>query len=239
MGDVSTAFLHALWKSKGPTFIVPAASGAEEGSFWQVLEALYGLRESPRLFQEYLGDVAANHGWVRLRSDPTLYCHASGALMSVFADDILLLIPDGMEEDIRGTCDTDVKIKWGERISTEWVRYLGKEREETQGGHVVRVPPKCWASLLEEAGLTDAKSAITPMDLSMKDDGSSPKLDDMEHGLFRRWVGKVLCTTQVRPDISYAIKELARNVAAPRQQHMNEMRHLLRYATSRARRTTC
>ena len=47
--------------------------------------------------------------------------------MSVFADDILLLIPDGIEEEIKRTLDTDVKIKWGERISTEWVRYLGKE----------------------------------------------------------------------------------------------------------------
>ena len=47
MGDVSTAFLHALWKSKRPTFIVPPASEAEEGVLWQVLKALYGLRESP------------------------------------------------------------------------------------------------------------------------------------------------------------------------------------------------
>ena len=33
------------------------------------------------------------------------------------------------------------------------------------------------------------------MDLSMKDDELSPKLNDKEHGLFRRWVGKVLYTT--------------------------------------------
>ena len=103
---------------------MPPASEAEEGTFWQVLKALYGLRESPRLFQEYLGDVAANHGWVRLRTDPQLYVHASGALMSVFADDILPLIPDGMEEEIKRTLDTDMKIKWGERISTEWVCYV-------------------------------------------------------------------------------------------------------------------
>ena len=149
--------------------------------------------------------------------------------MSVFADDILFLIPDGVEEEIKRTLDTEMDIKWGERISPEWVRYLGKEWKETEGGHVVRVPPGYWASLLEEAGLTDARSATAPMDFSMEDDGSIPKLDDAEHRLFRRWVGKVLYTTQVRPDISYAVKELASNVAAPTQQHMNKMRHLLRY----------
>ena len=63
-----------------------------------------------------------------------------------------------------------MKIKWGEHISTEWVRYLGKEWKETDGGHAVRVPPQYWTSLLEEAGLSDARSTTTPMDLSMKDD---------------------------------------------------------------------
>ena len=82
MGDVFFAFLHALRESKRSTFIVPLASKAEGGNFWQVLKALYGLCESPSFFQEYLRDVAANHGWVRLRSDPQLYFHASGALMS-------------------------------------------------------------------------------------------------------------------------------------------------------------
>ena len=53
-------------------------------------KTLYGLRESSRLFQEYLSDVTVNHGWVRLRADPQLYFHASDALMSVIAEDILL-----------------------------------------------------------------------------------------------------------------------------------------------------
>ena len=229
MGDVSTAFLHASWRSKRPTFIVPPASEAEEGVLWKVKKALYGLRESPRLFQEFLSDVAENHGWVRLRTDPQLFCHASGALMSVFADDILLLIPNNMEDEIKRTLDIDMKIKWGEYISKNWVRYLGKEWKEISGGHVVRVPLKYWASLFEEAGLENARPTTTPMDLAMKEDSSSPRLDPAEHAKFRRWVGKVLYTTQVRPDISYAIKELARNVAAPTQQHMRRMQHLLRY----------
>ena len=84
MGDVSTAFLHALWGSRRPTFIVPPASVAEEGNFWQVLKGLYGLHESPRPFQEYvfgrrgsqsrLGTAMVRSAAVRPRAMPSCQC---------------------------------------------------------------------------------------------------------------------------------------------------------------------
>eukprot|EP00972_Heterocapsa_arctica_P056269 8301338-Heterocapsa_arctica.AAC.1 len=44
---------------------------------------------------EHLASVAKAHGWERLRADPQLFRHAvSGALLSVFADDLLMLARD-------------------------------------------------------------------------------------------------------------------------------------------------
>eukprot|EP00972_Heterocapsa_arctica_P076694 11312798-Heterocapsa_arctica.AAC.1 len=71
------------------------------------------------------------------RRDPQLFYHAeSGALLSVFADDLLLLVPDRELDNIKHTLDIDLKIKWCAQIGPEWVRYLGKEwRCRDDNGH--------------------------------------------------------------------------------------------------------
>eukprot|EP00972_Heterocapsa_arctica_P049253 7249931-Heterocapsa_arctica.AAC.1 len=62
-----------------------------------------------------------------------------------------------------------MKIKWTDVIGNDWTRYLGKEwRGCDDGTFEVRVPPKYWHSLLEEAGLLNARSAATPCDMSVK-----------------------------------------------------------------------
>eukprot|EP00972_Heterocapsa_arctica_P114065 16440506-Heterocapsa_arctica.AAC.1 len=125
-----------------------------------------------------------------------------------------------------------MKIKWGAQIGPEWVRYLGKEwRCREDNGHFeVRVPPTCWSSLLDEARLQTARTAITQSDMSAEDDPESPPLTPEEQATYRRFIGKLLYATQVRPGLAYtAVKELARHVAGPTQQHMRALLHLLRY----------
>eukprot|EP00972_Heterocapsa_arctica_P077560 11439752-Heterocapsa_arctica.AAC.1 len=61
----------------------------------------------------------------------------------------------------------------------------------------------------------------------MKDNLDSPLLSVTEHALYRRFFGKAMYATQVRPDIAYTVKELARHVAGPSQQNMTAMKHFL------------
>eukprot|EP00972_Heterocapsa_arctica_P074104 10939479-Heterocapsa_arctica.AAC.1 len=77
IGDVSTAFLHAPLPPDRRFYVVPPATENEGGALWHILKALYGLRESPRFFQEHLAKVASGHGWQRLLADPQLFYHAA------------------------------------------------------------------------------------------------------------------------------------------------------------------
>eukprot|EP00972_Heterocapsa_arctica_P055211 8144972-Heterocapsa_arctica.AAC.1 len=62
--------------------------------------------------------------------------------------------------------------------------------------------------------------------MSDKRDLDSPRLGPREHANFRRYVGKILYAAQVRLDLAYMIKELARRVADPTEDDMRAMRHL-------------
>ena len=54
-------------------------------------------------------------------------------------------------------------------------------------------------------------------------------LDAQEHADYRRAVGKLQWLTYTRPDISFATKELARDLQQPTQQSLRKVKHLLRY----------
>ena len=50
-----------------------------------------------------------------------------------------------------------------------------------------------------------------------------------KHADYRRAVGKLQWLTYTRPDISFATKELARDLQQPTQQSLRKVKHLLRY----------
>ena len=230
-GDVATAFLHAsLPKDRRIYIKPPSTEGA--ATMWRLKKALYGLRESPRLFQQHLAAVAEQCGWVRGKIDPQLYYHEkTGAMMSVFADDLLIAAPCAVEEQLRRDLEAHLKIKWGETIDEKaWVRYLGKEwKQDAAGNIMVRIPPHYWQTLLEETGMSGCRSLTTPMERRSAADDSSALLDRSQRASYRRAVGRLLWTVSVRPDIGYSTKELARHVSQPTCDDEVQLKHVLRY----------
>ena len=57
-------------------------------------------------------------------------------------------------------------------------------------------------------------------------------LDKEQHSYYRKTVGQLLWLCPVRPDVTFAVKELSRGVSAPTSSHLNKLRHLLRYLYS-------
>ena len=64
-------------------------------------------------------------------------------------------------------------------------------------------------------------------------------LDPARHKLYRTAVGKLLWATPVRPDISFAVKELSRSLQSPTQQNEKQLKHVLRYLKGSLQYTTC
>ena len=69
LGDVSTAFLHAPLGPDAKVYIRPPQNLRKPVVLWKLHKALYGLRESPRLFQEYMAKKLSEHGFIRSIAD--------------------------------------------------------------------------------------------------------------------------------------------------------------------------
>ena len=84
--------------------------------------------------------------------------------------------------------------------------------------------------MLEESDLLTCRSATTPgNDTLRKKVEEEELLSPEEHKQYRKLVGQLLWLSPVRPDITYAVKELSRSVQSPTCEHQAKLRHLLRY----------
>ena len=85
-------------------------------------------------------------------------------------------------------------------------------------------------NMLQRFGLSDAYPANTPADPSVKlveDDGISGKADKT---LFRHIIGSLqYAVSGMRPDIAYAVNDVARFSSDPSEAHLTAAKRILKY----------
>ena len=103
-GDVSTAFLHApaatdnlyMWP---PPELYP--SGHNTTTVWKLNKAIYGLRSSPKSWQDHFAQVLQQMGLSRLTSEPNVYRNNEQTMfVMVYVDDLLFL---GQQQEVDKT----------------------------------------------------------------------------------------------------------------------------------------
>jgi hypothetical protein len=164
--------------------------------------------------------------------EPMVFVHnASGSLLSIFADDLLLICEQARLEEIRATIGKNLSIVWGDALTdgSGWHRYLGRHWMCKDGEFYVRVPPSYWTDLLLEVGLDKCKTVETPGDVTADKNADETLLGPEDHAAYRRVIGKVMWGSLVRPDLTYIVKELARKLAAPTCADWAKVRRLMRY----------
>ena len=98
LGDVSTAFLHAPiakdhdGKQRDVYLWPPKEFCPQQDKIWRLKKAMYGLRSSPKAWQDYLAEVLQKLSFVRLKSEPNVYTNATrDCYIMVYVDDLLVL----------------------------------------------------------------------------------------------------------------------------------------------------
>ena len=199
---------------------------------WKLNKATYGLRSSPRQWQDQIAEVLTALGLTRLKTDSNVYRNRAGtAYIMVYVDGLLFL---GEQQEIDILFDKIMKHvllrSTGKLTTGNTITFLGRNITHN-GDHIdISLEDDYIDNILKESNMTTCNAALAPRI-------SHPKaaiedetvLDPEQHSAYRRLVGKIQWLAYTRPDISYGAKELARSLQAPTQRDNKKLKHMIRY----------
>ena len=149
----------------------------------------------------------------------------------VYVDDLLFL---GQQQEVDKTFKEVQKHVLLRPTGTlgigQTIQFLGRDIHNNGDYFEVSLKPEYIATLLKETKMEASNPASAPGTATLKrSTNDDAPLDAQERADYRRTVGKLQWLTYTRPDISFATKELARDLQQPTQHGLRKMKHLLRY----------
>jgi len=98
---VTTAFLHE--DAQGPdTYVVPPDEYCRKGGqqkVWLLKKSLYGMRASPKAWQEHVTGLLQGFGYLQGRHDRSVFAHPGTRMLIVLHGDDMTLSGPGAEVD--------------------------------------------------------------------------------------------------------------------------------------------
>ena len=232
--DFSNAFIQA--ELKEPTFIhLPRGFNSRRGSktCLRLRRSLYGLSVAPRLWYEHLFKALKEEGLVPSKQDPCLLFR-SDLIAIVHVDDLGLQFA----EEVTAEALISNLEKKGFTLTREgsFTEYLGIQYRSRSDGSVEMSQSGLIQKILEATSMEDCKPNLTPCKkecLGMDPDGKVFE----ETWNYRSVVGMLLyLSTNTRPDISFAVSQVARFTHTPKQSHGTAVKSIIRYLAGTSKR---
>ena len=205
---------------------------ARPGYVCKLVKSIYGARQAGEIWGSLLCSTLANWGFLPSLLDPRIYFLRRGSsflIISIVVDDLAFAsnshsMLNELKQNLSATFD--VKL-FGELRS-----FIGWNICRTPRG--VKVDQRGYArSLLKRFGLDEANAVLSPLPEHADVLGAGPD-DDMltpkAHAEYRSAIGGLLyLAVSTRPDLSYSVTVLARQLHAPTMRHMVLLKRVLRY----------
>ena len=235
--DVKTAFLYGkleeeIWMKQPPGF------DDGSGRVCKLLKGLYGLKQSPRTWNEKLDTHLREAGLRRSDADHCVYV-SSGKDMLILA----LYVDDGLvacktESRLRKFLDTLGKVF--EITVSEPRMYVGMEIDYDRKAGTLKITQKNYIHrLLDRFNMSECKPVITPgiskERLTRKPDTGKRNRKDMSEVPYRQMVGSLMYAVQVsRPDVAFQVSCVAKYMTDPQEVHWTAAKRILRYLAGTA-----
>ena len=214
--DVTTAFLigqlqKEIYMEQPDRFI---AEGQEK-LVCKLRPSIFGLKQSPRCWNTTLNAYMKKIGFLQSTGDPCVYIAAlrEMAVVGVYVDDIVMACKSGERlKQIKSCLCRRFSVKdlgklhhfFGIRVLQDDIIWIG---------HPVYVD-----NLLKKLGMQDAKSVSTPVDTSIKLTKAVDGEEMFDKNIYQSAVGcLLLLSTSTRPDISFAVSNVAKYSSEPTQ----------------------
>ena len=236
--DFSNAFVQAPM-SREVYVSLPAMFMDENGIEGKDLvlrlkKSLYGLREAPKLWADFLAKGLYKAGFKPSDHDPGIY-YGRGMALAVYVDDVLLFGPDGKEMDkVLAELQLDgLELKTEKDEKDTSYDFLGINVANTKnddGQDVVRLTQLgLIKKFLECVGMMDCNAKSTPC--IVKPLGTEATgVRHHEPWDYASAVGMLMYLAgNAYPEIQYAIHQCARFTHAPRHSHAVAVKRIAHY----------
>lgn len=230
--DAITAFLNGtldeeIYMEQPPGYV----KEGQEHLVCKLKRSLYGLKQSPRCWSTVFRDHMESTGFKQSTADPCVFIKSEKddlTIVAVYVDDLIIVSknPATMKK-IKKSLTARFKMKDLGKLSycLGITVVYDKERK-----YLLMHQKQYIQSLLENYGLSQAKPAPTPANVSVKlvkDDGVSKPVDP---GYYQSMVGSLLyAAIATRPDIANAVGAVSKFNLCPTEAHMTAVKRIFRY----------
>lgn len=211
--DIKTAFLNGPL-SEEIYMRKPEILG--EG-YWRLMKGLYGLKQAGRAWYIAFNEAFQTLGFRRTESDWSVHVRQTNTGKSMSAtsvDDILLASTSKSESDMV-TSEVQKLYAITDNGEVSWL--LGCKVTRDQRRRTITLSQEAYIeAILRQFGMLHSNSTSTPLPpKALLSTSQCPKTDsereEMKHVPYCTLVGKVMyLATTTRPDIAYAVRELAK-----------------------------
>lgn len=233
--DVKSAFLNSTLEK--PVFMDQPEGYVDPSNPTWVLrlnKAIYGLKQSPRLWNKELHGALVSIGLTQSTLDPTLYLSfRSGKLqgaLTVHVDDMCVI---GCNEFVNNTCES-ISSRFEISSNEELKYFLSMEITRDMASRKVFLGQSRYIKDLVQTYLDGSFTpCATPTAKSFKDLRPRTANDASTDKPFANLVGALLWVAQcTRPDVSFAIARLSQFLRDPSPCHWEAAVRVLRYLAS-------
>jgi hypothetical protein len=235
--DVETAYLNGILEEE--LYLRHPGSTNENPRFCRLIKGLYGLKQAGLAWNTELNKTLSKLKFIQYVKDPCMYrrgTKASSIILAVYVDDLVITGHD-KNEILRTFAEIGKHYKMTKEEEIKGIVGLNVIYSIADGFCHISCPKQI--DELQRTADTTMKNMRTPMgpdtpkeiELSLHDDNEL--LNKAEQSAFRSTLGMAMfMSTACRPDISFAVNNIARGASNPTQACKRALEKLTRYLIS-------
>ena len=226
--DAVTAFLNAPLEEE-LYLRIPDGFTEQPGKVLRLKKSLYGLKQAPRYWNKMLHDWLISKGLQQSEVDSCLYFIPGKLWVAFWVDDFLVMSRDvATKQEFKTAISQHFKMRDLGALN----QFLGMHIERDRARRVLTIrSTKHIDDMLERFGMSDAKPVATPLPPKSVLRACTDENERLSTRCpYRAIVGSLLyVSTWTRPDISFAVSQVARFQQSPSNHHWQCAKHILRY----------
>ena len=227
--DAVTAFLNAPMGDEELYVRVPEGFIRQPGTVLRLKKAIYGLKQAPRYWNQLLHNWLLAYGLQQSQHDPCLYFIPGKLYVCFWVDDFLILARDASDKDsFKAAISAAFKMKDLGAVA----RFLGMEVQRNRAGQAISLTSSQHIDdMLQRFGMQDCKPTATPLPHKAVLGPRGPDEQPLPPQTpYRSLVGSLLYVAMwTRPDIAFAVSQVARFQSDPSVYHWDLAKNILRY----------